>query len=174
MHQQHVFLFYGSIIDDSHHEAHTPYLLQCLALDVKLSNQDLSIHFLVSLCSSSGAAASIHEEYSGSNVEYSEAARAMCLNMTGWQVRLSQSQQGESELANAAQADSEQAPSLTSHQLRLTPSSSSRPAASLSTTKNVNIEMKQLQISFGQNVNSFKNFMCLSGSSPSPSDIAYY
>ena len=78
MHQQHVFLFYGSIIDDSHHEAHTPYLLQCLALDVKLSNQDLSIHFLVSLC-----AASIHEEYSGSNVEYSEAARAMCLNMTG-------------------------------------------------------------------------------------------
>ena len=58
--------------------AHTPYLLQCLALDVKLSNQDLSIHFLVSLC-----AASIHEEYSGSNVEYSEAARAMCLNMTG-------------------------------------------------------------------------------------------
>lgn len=77
MHQQHVFLFYGSIIDDSHHEAHTPYLLQCLALDVKLSNQDLSIHFLVS------GAASIHEEYSGSNVEYSEAARAMCLNMTG-------------------------------------------------------------------------------------------
>ena len=82
MHHQHVFLFYGSIIDDSHHEAHTPYLLQCLALDVKLSNQDLSIHFLVSLCSSSGAD-SIHEEYSGSNVEYSEAARAMCLNMTG-------------------------------------------------------------------------------------------
>ena len=168
MHQQHVFLFYGSIIDDSHHEAHTPYLLQCLALDVKLSNQDLSIHFLVSLC-----AASIHEEYSGSNVEYSEAARAMCLNMTGWQVRLSQSQQGESELANAAQADSEQAPSLTSHQLRLTPSSSSS-----SITVN-NKECKHWNEatpngSFGQNVNSFKNFMCLSGSSPSPSDIAYY